>query len=83
MQGNAHVTRARVPRPQTFIQGGSRLLSMNEANRPKCPEHPEVRVSSAHVPGSDRRVWVCLRCGKKLGDAGPYSPPEWEKQEIK
>ena len=40
-------------------------------NKPKCPDHPSAVVLSARRPGQDRLQWICMDCGKKLGDAGP------------
>ena len=43
--------------------------------KPKCPEHSEGQVMKASQTGTDRSVWVCLTCGKRLGDAGPREEP--------
>ncbi len=49
--------------------------------KPKCPEHPKAGVLRARTKGN-HSVWVCLRCGKSLGDAGYMSEPEWEESII-
>lgn len=49
--------------------------------KPKCPEHPDSPVLAARKPGEDRKQWVCLTCGKLLGDAGPRDD-DWEKFTI-
>jgi len=51
--------------------------------RPVCPDHPEVQVMKASVAGTDRAVWVCPTCGKRLGDAGPREEPIRESFIIK
>lgn len=49
--------------------------------KPKCPEHPNTGVSNAKQVSTGNRVWICLMCGKNLGEAPPHEPT-WEKQVI-
>jgi hypothetical protein len=49
--------------------------------KPKCPDHPQAAVLAARKPGDDRKQWVCMECGKRLGDAGPHDDG-WEKMTI-
>lgn len=44
-------------------------------NKPVCPDHPKGNVTKASKAGTDRSVWVCLTCGKRLGDAGVREEP--------
>ena len=48
---------------------------MNITEDPKCPEHPDGHVMKASIAATYRSVWVCLVCGKKLGDAGRENFP--------
>lgn len=51
-------------------------------NISRCPDHPEAKAIRASIVASDRLVWVCLYCGRKLGDAGPRRKLEVETQYI-
>ena len=44
-------------------------------DKPKCPDHPEGKVMKASKAGTMESIWVCLTCGKRLGDAGPREEP--------
>ena len=48
---------------------------MSEQVIPKCPDHPDSTIMKASKAGTMRAVWVCLTCGKHLGDAGPREEP--------
>lgn len=48
---------------------------MSVVDKPKCPDHPTGTIIRASLSGTLRSVWVCLVCGKKLGDAGPRQEP--------
>ncbi len=50
--------------------------------KPKCPDHPEASVLAARKPGEDTKQWLCMACGKRLGDAGPADNAGWERQVI-
>ena len=50
--------------------------------RPVCPDHPDSRALKARIPTTTRARWVCLKCGKNLGDAGFKAPAQWESTEI-
>lgn len=50
--------------------------------KPACPDHPKAAVLAARKPGETRRQWICLDCGKQLGDAGPAETGEWESQTV-
>ena len=50
--------------------------------KPICPDHPEGTVTKASLAGTLRSVWVCLICGKRLGDAGPRQDPVRESFTI-
>lgn len=80
---------------RTTIPGTSRVLAQDLDNTkeatceedmipttPQCKAHPDAKVLRASVPASDRSVWVCLYCGRKLGDAGPRVEPEVETQYV-
>ena len=47
--------------------------------RPRCPDHPDKRPVNARKPATLIRRWVCLVCGRELGEA-PEQPgdDEWE-----
>jgi hypothetical protein len=51
--------------------------------KPVCPEHPESYVVNAKNIGAKGtgRVWCCIACGKKLGEAPPHEPT-WESMTI-
>lgn len=36
-----------------------------------CPEHTEALVLTVRRLNSERLQWICMDCGKRLGDAGP------------
>ncbi len=47
----------------------------NIVERPVCPDHPGAQVIKASISGMMKSVWVCIICGKRLGDAGPREEP--------
>lgn len=46
-------------------------------NRPRCPQHPDH--SSRSVARAGRRVWLCLRCSRDIGEAPVESAYGWEE----
>lgn len=44
-----------------------------------CPEHPKGRVLTVRKLESTRLCWICMDCGKRLGDAGPV---DYSKDKI-
>lgn len=50
--------------------------------KPTCPQHPKGNVMRASLANTYRSVWVCLVCGKRLGDAGPRQEPIRESFSI-
>jgi ribosomal protein L37AE/L43A len=48
----------------------------------KCPDHPDARPLKARIPCTERGVWMCSACGKKLGEAGYTPRPEFESMII-
>ena len=51
--------------------------------QPRCPDHPEKQVIRASLSCTDRSVWGCIICGKRLGDAGPREEPVRESFKVK
>ena len=53
----------------------------------ECPDHPEdgthPKVIKVSLSGTDKSIFVCLICGKRLGDAGPREEPITESFNIK
>ena len=56
---------------------------MSKIEKPKCPEHPNSSIIKASIAATNRSVWVCLVCGKRLGDAGPRKYPTKESFSIR
>jgi hypothetical protein len=52
---------------------------MQPPEKPKCPEHPNATVVSAK--GVGRRDWLCLVCGKLLGEA-PEQPDDHQRETM-
>lgn len=48
---------------------------MENTKKPICLEHPNGAIMRASQPATNKSVWVCLTCGKRLGDAGVRETP--------
>jgi ribosomal protein L37AE/L43A len=57
-------------------------MSDTTPEKPVCPTCPSAAVLNARSPVSDRRSWVCVKCGAALGVAPDTDTMEWEKQVI-
>lgn len=50
--------------------------------RPRCPDHPDRRPANARNVAKGKREYVCLTCGRVLGDAPDEGHGRWEAQAI-
>lgn len=50
--------------------------------KPPYPDHPTATVLKAGIAGTNRAKWVCVVCGKKLGETD-REEPKWEPFIIK